>query len=154
MIGALNGTRLLPSLVAVVAGLEILLVSIPPGVSILDARFHYGADVAVAYLEDLGAVGRTDYVIHECIDLVFIASYTHLFRQLAARWRLALPSLLLLVPGAFDLVETAGILGLLAMDHPRSRLLAGVIGYATSGKWLALGAVLVTFVVAFRRRPR
>lgn len=150
----MNGTRLLPWLIAVVAGLEILLVSMPPGLSILDARFHYSADVALAYLEDLGAVGRTDYVIHECIDLVFLASYTHLLRQLVARWRLPLPPLLLFAPGAFDLVETAGILGLLAMDHPRSRLLAGVIGYATSAKWLALVAVLVAFVVGFRRRPR
>lgn len=148
----MNGTRLLPWLVAVVVGLEVLLVSIPPGLSILDARFHYSAAEALAYLEELGPVGRTDYVVHECIDLVFIASYTHLLRQLAARWRLVLPPGLLFAPGAADFVETAGILVLLAMDYPRSSLVAAGIGFATSVKWLGFAVVMVAFAIAFRRR--
>jgi hypothetical protein len=149
-----SASRLLPWLVVVVVGLEVLLVSIPPGLSILDARLYYRGAEALSFLEELGPVGRTDYVVHECIDLVFIASYTHLLRQLAAKWRLALPPLLLLAPGAADLVETAGILVLLGMDYPRSPVLAAVIGFATSAKWLATVILVVAFVIAFRRRAR
>src|SRR5262245_58026075 len=125
-----------PWLVGLVIGLDAVLLLMPPGLSMLDARPYYSATEALSYLEELGPLGRTRYFVHECVDLVFIAAYTLLLRQLATRWHLA-PRNLLFAPGAADFIETAGILILLTMGTPRSSAIATVIGYATCSKWLA-----------------
>ena len=146
-----KGTHLFPSLIGLVIGLDVLLLLMPPGLSMLDARLWYSAADALAFLEELGPVGRTKYFVHECLDLVFIAAYTVLLRQLATRWRLA-PRNLLFAPGAADFIETTGILVLLSMGTPRSSTIATVIGYATCSKWLAFLAVIVTFATGFLKR--
>jgi hypothetical protein len=135
--------------IGLVVVLDAVLLVMPPSFSMLDMRLHYGAAEALAFLEELGPAGRTEYFVHECIDLVFIVAYTVLLWHLAVRWRLPRSAkVLLFAPGAADSVETAGILVLLAMAPPRSRLVAVVIGYATTCKWLALLAVVLTFTIA------
>jgi hypothetical protein len=146
-----KGTPRFARSVGLVIILDAVLLWMPPGPSILDARPYYSAAEALVYLEELGPAGRTTYFVHECVDLVFIAAYTLLLRQLAARWRVT-PRILLFAPGAADVIETAGILVLLGMGTPRSRLLAGVIGYATCCKWLALVAVIASFAAKFCKR--
>lgn len=143
-------TPRLASLIGLVICLGAVLLLMPPGLSMLDARPYYSAAEALSYVEELGPVGRTTYFVHECLDLVFILAYTALLRQLAARWRLA-PRVSLFAPGAADFIETAGILVLLGMGTPRSRFLACVISYATCCKWLAFAAAIATVAIGLRR---
>lgn len=131
-------------LVAAAVVLDVALLLLPPGRTILDARAYYDADTALAYLDALGPSGRSAYALHECVDLAFIATYTLLLRALGTRWQ-AKPRALLFAPSTADVVETAGILVLLAAP---SRPLATVVGYATLAKWLTLIVAVVTLVRA------
>lgn len=128
------------ALTGLVVLLEIALLWMPPGASMLDARLHYTAEEAQLYLEALGPAGRSAYFLHECVDVLFIATYTMWLQACARRWSW-LPQRLLFAPGAADLVETVGMLVLLRMDPASSRGLAAVVGYATSCKFAAFAAV-------------
>ena len=138
------------ALIAAAIGLEIALVVLPPFPDILDARLFYTADQAFALLDRLGPNGRASYVRHQLVDLLFIATYTCLARGVSGwlrgrRWTA-------LVPGAFDVLETTGILGLLAMHPSRPVLLAGAIGLCTTLKWA--GSVIFGVACLHRLRPR
>ena len=114
----------------------------------LDARLFYGADAAVSFLTTLGAHGRTMYFIHECIDLVFITTYTLLLRALTERWEMRSGALAFLIfaPATSDLLETVGILVVLGIHPTAPRLLAGALGYFTLFKWISGIAVVVAML--------
>jgi hypothetical protein len=125
----------------------------PPGLSTLDARFFYRADDALAFLTELGPRGRTEYFVHECIDVGFIAIYTLLLRALAERWHFqkGAVGLLVFAPGAADFLETTGILVMLFIYPLAPHALAATIGYCTLLKWTA-GIVLMIAMQIDRRR--
>jgi hypothetical protein len=139
--------------IALAVILEVLLVILPPGLSILDARLFYTRADATAYLAALGPKGRHGYFLHEVVDLGFIATYTTLLRRLAVRWKLPRAlRWLAFAPGAADLVETGGILAVLAV--PAAAPLVAVLGATTAVKWAAAALVVSGFggALAVRRR--
>jgi len=94
------------------------------GLTILDTRLVYGLADVDQLLKALGAEGRTAYQItHLTLDLVFPIAYS-LFFAGASLWftgKLGLSisqkkriAMLLLLAGAFDLLENFSIMGLVA----------------------------------------
>ena len=133
--------------IALAVVLDVLLLVLPPGRSILDARLYYTGADAAAYLASLGADGRRAYFVHELVDLAFIATYTMLLRHLAFRWKLPRAFHgLAFAPGAADLVETASIL--LVLASPAAAPLLGVLGVVTAVKWAAAAVVVGSFATA------
>lgn len=139
---------------------EAALVLLPPGLAILDARFHYSGDDALAFLNGLGEVGRRAYSTHQWVDLAFIASYTTFLYAAVERFSVRRPLALRVtafLPGAFDLIETVGILVLLAtFERPgvQAFALASLVGTATTLKWCSFGVLVAAFLrTRMRRTP-
>jgi hypothetical protein len=136
----------LATLIAVAVLLDVLLIALPPGLSSLDARAHYSADDALAFIGGLGADGRARYLRHELVDLAFIATYAALGQAIAmrlgprGRWLRRM----VLAGGAADLLETTGILFLLRAYPAEPRPLAAAVSVATSVKWFFAAAVCLT----------
>ena len=118
---------------------DLFLLYYPPPHT-LDARLFYSPTTALTYLESLGELGRRHYRIHELADLTFIIAYSALLLRLAAfAGRLRLVCWL---PGFFDVIETGGILILLAAYPNRLLFLATLVAAATPLKWASFLLVL------------
>jgi hypothetical protein len=129
----------------------------------LDTRLAYGPQHVRSVLVALGEGGREAYRLSALVDLSFIALYTALLvnwvrffrnRKIGTRW--ARPALGLL-PGAFDLIETLSILGLLHLYPAGSDPLVFAAVVATPLKWislLALGGMILAGEVGWWRKRR
>lgn len=114
----------------------------------LDVRFWYSGSDALRYLSSLDAETSRRYLVHEWLDLGFMAFYSGFFWSAwpadARRWRM-----LCFVPGLCDLVETSGIIALLLMPDLGIRdFLGGIIASATPIKYVAFYASLAGVVIA------
>ncbi|HUP57826.1 MAG TPA: hypothetical protein VM598_10270 [Bdellovibrionota bacterium] len=114
----------------------------------LDARPWYGlADVAELFAS-LGEEGRRAYFFQEAwADLSWILTYTLLLLNLARAAALR-PLAICLVPAAFDLLETGGIMWLLSSWPELPRGLCWVVVLSSPLKWLS---VLVVSLLILRR---
>jgi hypothetical protein len=146
--------RRLVILVILAVLLDVALLVLPPGTAALDARLYYRGGEALAFVDALGGAGRRAYAFHEGLDLVFIATYALVVRALAKRLRVATP--LVYAPAAFDLLETTGILVLLATyaSGPPLPELAAALGVLTLLKWVSLASVVAIAIAAVRRKTR
>lgn len=143
--------RAVLGLVLAAAALAAVMGSIGPAKS-LDRLPWYTAPQALKLLADLGPEGRARYFRNECVDLVFLCAYSAL-ACVATGWiweRRLSPAavrraqLLSLLPGLFDLAETALVLSALS-GYPDG--LAAKIGWLclfTPAKWLAAAALLAS----------
>jgi hypothetical protein len=123
----------------------------PPGIArILDARLVYRASDIAPLLSSLGEHGRRAYVLHELTDLVFIGLYTVLLQALASGGRVV--SRIVFAPGAFDAVETLGIIALLLLYPTTNGTLATVVSIATPAKWLAVAGAAAALAIRYGRR--
>ena len=124
-------------------GMTAALGVLPPGMNILDAKPYYSASQALGLLDALGEQGRKAYVMHQYVDLLYLVAYTSLFRALLHRfgWRTWVRNAVLL-PGALDLVETAGIVLLLHQYEQAPYQLARALGVVTLCKWVSVAPVL------------
>lgn len=117
----------------------------------LDVRFWYSGAEALRYLGSLDPETSRGYLIHELLDLGFMAFYSGFFWSAwpvgARRWRR-----LGFVPGVLDLVETSGIIVLLVQpDLPLRELFGSVIASATPIKYIAFYALLSVVVTGWIR---
>jgi len=121
---------------------------------VLDARIAYGPAQAIALFEALDASSRAAYRVFNFIDFAFIPLYSALlvtwFRFLDTDADADMPGWpwLGLLPGVFDVVETAGVALLLRSEHPAQSpgLWLAVVG--TPLKWLGTARVLSLLVLA------
>lgn len=142
---------------ALTLAINALLLVMAPGRSSLDARLYYGAAEALGFLSGLGPRGRSEYLLHECIDVGFIVIYTLFLRELTGHWRLrkGVLGLLIFAPGSADLLETTGILALLSLYPASPSPLAAAVGCCTSLKWTSFAVVSIAVLIGLlRRRPR
>jgi hypothetical protein len=113
----------------------------------LDSRLFYSAAEAKVFFQYLSHEQSRAYLKNEFFDLGFIVSYTLLFYWLYRRMvsHRSWLSALALIPGAFDLIETSVIIGVLSggVQSPPAWL-----GFATCLKWTT-GAIFV-LIAAYR----
>ena len=138
---------------------DVFLLFYPPGSLCLDSRLTYTFNDLQTLFQDLGPKGLEQYFTHELVDLGFLTFYTWLIlkaaRALSNSGRLRLSPavyLLCIAPGAFDFVETSGILLLIRAWPNVNPTLASIVRWSTPLKWTS-AALLLTFL-AFRARPQ
>jgi hypothetical protein len=129
-----------PALVSLVTGVALLGFGLPHS---LDSRLYYTIDEARSFVASLPTREAVLYFRGECIDLVFLCSYSILFFRLLKRTcapESSLPAIALL-PFGFDWVETSTLALILA-----PALVGGPVGdlpdwlpWMTGGKWFGLG---------------
>lgn len=142
-------------LIGGVVAFNILLLVMPPGTSVLDARVTYTVSQANDYLIELGEAGRQQYLLHEYLDLLFIGSYSWLFFRFARRWR---PKhernwrnhIPWYAPALCDYGETLAIIFAIYSQDYRMHLLASA-ALLTPLKWLALVTTFSCLAAAFRK---
>lgn len=148
MIQQLRSSRsLLVHAIAVVAT-SLFLISLGGPLGFLDGRLFYPVAEVAATLDRIGTEGRRLYAINEWIDLFFIALYTPFLIRLRRGGMTPILSL-----AALDLVETGGILLLLAGYPELPHTLATVVSIATPSKWVSLAWVIMTLFRANQRPP-
>ena len=113
----------------------------------LDTKFYYTGNEAVKFFDGLTAEEGKVYLRHECLDFLFIFSYSALFFRVLRRLYAdnLVVSWLGLVPGLFDLTETGTIALILMRAIP---IAPSWLGFMTCSKWIT-GATVV-FVIGFQ----
>ncbi len=139
---------------------EVMLISTASKIRTLDARLAYSPSQALAILHSLTPESHDLYRRFNLADFAFIALYSALlvtwFRYLSqsAKDVGAHRSLIGLVPGCFDTVESIGVALLLRSPHPEHSpgLWLAVVG--TPLKWLSTMCVLVLLLAGEIRHCR
>jgi hypothetical protein len=128
--------------------LDVFLMIYPPGLQCLDAKLWYSTAEVYPYFEALGESGRSHYLRHELVDLLFLAFYTAFLLRIAT-WLAPGNKIargVATLPGFFDVFETAGIIVLLWVFPNRLDALASVVSVMTPLKWGAVGIVSLALV--------
>ena len=117
---------------------------------ILDAKFYYTGAEATKFFSSLNDKEAFHYLVNEFFDLGFIIVYTAVLFLSLKRVFYKVPSIkyFALLPAAFDLFETKTIIDCLMANGPRATNCLW-LGYVTSAKWLAVGFLLLLFLIKF-----
>ncbi len=112
-------------------GIPMLMIGPPHS---LDVRLYYSHAEAMQWFDSLIYDEKTNYLINECLDLIYIAVYTGIFLILNGKWGV--------IPGIIDLMETIPIILFLKNGNE----LPEYLGIISMAKWIA-GVVFIVLSV-------
>ena len=117
---------------------------------ILDTKFYYTGAEATKFFSTLSNKAAFHYLVNEFFDLGFIVVYTAILFLSLKRVFYKVPNIkfFAILPAGLDFLETKTVIECLMANGPIAKNCVW-LGYVTSAKWMAIGFLLLLFLIKF-----